>query len=107
MYAASPTNWSSDASAHHKIPPQWKQVLTFAPSKWCRSRRPNDSESLWRVLGRTALLKVGPRVRIRLPPAGSQQRTGADPGKGAVVSYPCGDGWKSDKIVPPRSRAAT
>ena len=24
-----------------------------------------------------------------------------------VCSYPCGDGWKSDQIVPPRSRAAT
>jgi hypothetical protein len=52
-----------------------KQVQTFAPPKWCRSRRPNDSESRWRVLGRAALLKVGPRVRIRLPPAASQVRT--------------------------------
>ena len=36
-----------------------------------RSRRPNDLVSLWRVLRRAALLKMGLRVRIRLPPAAS------------------------------------
>ncbi len=43
--------------------------------KWYRSHRPNDLELLWRVLGRAALLKAGPRVRIRLPPEVSQGRT--------------------------------
>ena len=53
-----------------------KRILTFDSPQWCRSRRPNDLGFRVARLVRAALLKAGPRVRIRPPPAGSQLRTG-------------------------------
>jgi len=55
----------------------------FSPlSKMVALSRPNGSESPWRVLGAAALLKVEPRVRIRLPPAVSQANFHAAPSTG-------------------------